>query len=58
MIITPREFEEKMCEIVNNRSLADDDKHSDADKLMCKVLVSLGYEVGVRIFNDMDKRYS
>lgn len=49
-------FKKKMAEIAS-----DDDtetKHYEADQLMAAVLVQLGYDDGVKIFNSMDKWYS
>lgn len=56
IMIMPAEFERKMREI----SEIDDSetKHIKADELMCEVLKSLGYEVGVEIFEKMRKWYA
>lgn len=35
-----------------------EDRHCDADDLMCELLESLGYADGVRAFRDMDKWYA
>lgn len=32
--------------------------HKQADELMCKALISQGYEAGVEIFNKIPKYYS
>lgn len=55
-MITPAEFEDRMKEISVNKYI--EDKHIDADKLMCKVLKDLGYVKGVEIFERMEKWYS
>lgn len=57
-LITPREFEERMAKISNDRSLDEESMHMDADELMIKVLNSLGYSAGTKIFEGMDKWYA
>lgn len=32
--------------------------HSEADELMCKLLIELGYGAGVEVFLDAEKWYS
>lgn len=56
-VITPEEFKEKMIKMATS---AGDPEigHSMADELMCKILCSLGYGDGVKIFEEMDKWYS
>ena len=58
MIITPARFEDEMKRISEIPGYDPEDKHVRADDLMCKVLDSLGYSVGVKIFQDMEKWYS
>lgn len=55
-MITPAEFEDRMKEINANKYI--EDRHIDADKLMCAVLRDLGYSKGVEIFERMEKWYS
>jgi hypothetical protein len=54
--MTPEEFAKKMREIFRKRDK--EGRHSEADKLMCELLKSLGYEKGVKIFEKSDKWYS
>ena len=56
--MTPAEFEDKMRII-----LRDDDNdlemfHVRADELMCEVLRGLGYEAGVKIFEEHKRWYA
>jgi hypothetical protein len=59
--MTPKEFAEKMGEIAKR---VDDDVrtaescHYEADDLMETVLSELGYEEGIKIFQEMEKWYS
>ena len=55
-MITPAEFEDKMMEIAANGN--PEDMHSDADDLMCEVLIDLGYAAGIRVYDGMEKWYS
>lgn len=57
-IMDPNEFSEKMWRIKIRQGSAPDDKHIDADELMCELLESLGYREGVRYFKEMEKWYS
>lgn len=56
MIITPAKFEDLMKKFDEEESR--EDKHIMADDLMCEVLSDLGYDAGVKIFQDMKKWYS
>lgn len=60
--MTPEEFARGMDQItyyVNDEGWFDEEMaHVKADDLMMKVLTSLGYGEGVRIFDDMPKYYS
>jgi len=58
MIITPARFEDEMIRISKIPGYDPEGKHGRADDLMCKVLDSLGYGAGVKIFQDMEKWYS
>ncbi len=55
--ITPLKFAEEMARI---REQGDDAEviHEQADNLMCKVLLQLGYKYGVKIFEEMPKWYA
>ena len=57
-LITPREFEEQMKDIEADPELYEETRHEAADKLMIKVLNSLGYSAGTTIFERMDKWYA
>lgn len=55
---TQAEFEDKMKEILKK---TDDDTemfHVYADELMCDVLKGLGYEAGVKIFEEHKRWYA
>lgn len=54
--ITPNEFLEGMKQIAE---IDDTERsHIEMDELMCKLLVSLGYEDGVEVFKNAIKWYS
>lgn len=54
--IFPAEFEKRMKEV---ESIGDiEDRHKEADKLICEVLKSHGYDAGVKIFEEMRKWYA
>ena len=59
LMITAAEFERRMREINKDRIRNQDEEksHLEADRLMCEVLKSLGYEVGVRVFEGMPRWY-
>ena len=57
-LITPREFEERMASIFNDRSLDAECKHLAADELMERTLNSLGFSAGTKIFDEMEKWYA
>ena len=54
--MTPEEFLEKMREQAENYDI--EKVHSRMDDLLCEVLESLGYEEGVRVFQDNEKWYA
>jgi hypothetical protein len=56
--MTPEQFKEAMAAIFPAEGYDEEGAHSDADRLMCKLLVTLGYGEGVRIFEDADKWYA
>lgn len=56
--MTPTEFAIKMWRIKIRQNSSPEDKHIDADELMCELLESLGYREGVRFFKEMEKWYS
>ena len=55
--ITPKEFKDLMQKIIDS-SNDPESNHGDADNLLCEVLTSLGYDEGVKIFEQMDKWYA
>ena len=56
MVMTPEEFLAKMEEIRKDEDT--EARHGTADSLLCHVLTMLGYEDGVRVFNEMTKWYA
>lgn len=56
--MAPEEFKIKMQEIKDNRYIDEEDTHIAMDELMTKILISLGYGEGVKIFNDTPKWYA
>lgn len=60
--MTPEEFEQAMKKIfekeINPMYGDTEQEHYDADLLMCKVLVDLGYDRGVEWFKKMNKWYA
>ena len=56
--MTPEEFALKMKEIENQYEDDPEISHAMMDDLMCEVLDSLGYEVGVHIFVESGKWYA
>lgn len=52
----PEEFAEKMREAA--RTTNTEWAHQAADDLMCELLRSLGYEEGVKVFEEMEKWYA
>ena len=55
-ILTPEEFKEQMAKLA--RIEDQEGVHVLMDKLMCELLVNLGYEEGVEIFKATDKWYA
>lgn len=57
--MTPEEFKMKMAAYAKMSEEGDkEDPHRDADELMCDLLISFGYDEGVKIFLDMPKWYA
>ena len=55
--LTPEEFAAEMKKLQAN--FGDEEaRHGSMDELMCHVLISLGYEKGVEIFNNTPMRYA
>jgi len=61
--LTPEEFAEEMKRLSvggdrHSRSFDPEEGHVEMDKLLCKVLVKLGYSAGVEIFKKSPKWYA
>jgi hypothetical protein len=59
--MTPDEFAQKMRAISEAMERGRNDpesRHCYADDLMCELLKELGYEEGVKVFEEMDKWYA
>ena len=57
-IISPDDFARLMTELVENYQDDEEALHMEMDELMMLTLEALGYEEGVKIFNNTDKLYS
>ena len=57
-VMTPAEFKDAMWRIRIDPDGTPEDKHIEADELMCELLTDLGYGEGVRFFREMEKWYS
>lgn len=55
-MLTPAKFEDEMKKLMETKDL--EGRHKAADELMCKALSDNGYEVGVKVFEEMEKWYS
>lgn len=55
-LITPQEFARRMEVIARDGDT--EACHARGDALLCEVLAALGYEGGVKIWEDMDKWYA
>ena len=55
-VMTPEEFRDTMLTI--SKYSDKEDRHYNADELMCDLLHSLGYGEGVAIFKEIDKWYA
>ena len=53
--ISPEEFEKCMKDL---RSGDVEEAHCKMDDLMCELLIALGYEAGVKIYEKHDKWYA
>ena len=58
MTMTPAEFAEQMKTVRENRRLDAEVAHAEMDDLMAKLLVELGYQEGVAIFEEQAKWYA
>ena len=55
-LILAGEFERRMKEIEKMGDI--EDRHVEADNLLCEVLESMGYSAGTKIFREMRKWYA
>lgn len=55
-IITPKQFYEQMKVAFGGDDI--ESNHSAGDDVMCELLKSLGYNDGVKVFEDADKWYA
>lgn len=55
--MTPEEFYNAMIEI-NKKCMDEEEAHAKMDVLMCDLLSSLGYGVGVEVFKNTPMYYS
>jgi hypothetical protein len=58
--MTPIEFREKMEAVsqrVSDGNCYIEDVHIEADNLLCELLVSLGYDEGVKFFNRIQNQF-
>ena len=56
--ITSADFLVEMNKLVNAYGEDAERFHFEADELLCEVLESLGYELGVQMFREKEKWYS
>lgn len=57
-ITTPEEFAEMMHSIADTREKDEEWMHIEMDTVMMNLLIELGYEEGVMIFNKTPKWYA
>lgn len=57
-VITPDEFTRRMKLIVEEHEDDPEILHGEMDELIMETLESLGYEEGIKIFDDAPKYYS
>lgn len=66
-IMTPKEFEKKMLEIIESHEreylpgdidLDRESAHIEMDWLMCDLLTSMGYGAGILVFKNCPKWYA
>ena len=56
--MSPQEFQIKMLDIMNMCGDTPEEAHSSMDELMCTLLISLGYQDGIDVFNSQERWYS
>lgn len=56
--MTPEEFATKIEAIRQEYKDDPETRHAESDALLCEVLTSLGYEAGVKLFEQMPKWYA
>ena len=57
-VMTPEEFTIKMRHIHDKYEDDLEERHIYMDKLMCELLIDLGYWEGIHIFNNTNKWYA
>ena len=57
-VMTPEEFKIRMLKLHDNDDLDIEERHILMDKLMCELLIDLGYWEGVHIFNNTKMWYA
>lgn len=56
--MNPEEFYKKMLQLKNDFGEDEEEVHIQMDKLMCDLLLMLGYGDGIEIFDETDKWYA
>lgn len=56
--MSAKEFADQMQELAINWQSDEEMFHRHADDLICKLLVSLGYEEGIKVFDETPKWYA
>lgn len=56
--MTPSEFEAKMQQIKDEEQNDPEICHERMDDLISQLLIKLGYEAGIKIFDEAEKWYS
>jgi hypothetical protein len=54
--LTPKEFKIKIKSLVNKDDY--EKAHGEMDNILCDLLISLGYQAGIKIFKKQGKWYS
>ena len=55
-LMTPEEFKEAMEKAIKGPDI--EANHADADDLMCKLLISLGYGEGIKVYESEERWYA
>ena len=57
-VMTPEEFQIRMLKLHDNDDIDIEERHILMDKLMCDLLIDLGYWEGIHIFNNTEMWYA